>query len=125
MLIDRLNLSRIFCKKPITQKTGLTLTLSCDIIKAYGWETKPKTKDKYPNLLSDSLLSNWLSKLSEDMERQPRLNARMEALKKELAEKNRDLEIEAALEKVRSKTMAMHSSSDVAVTVATMFDEFV
>lgn len=33
--------------------------------------------------------------------------------------------IEASLERVRSKTMAMHNSNDVANTVATMFDEWV
>src|SRR6185312_4261185 len=37
----------------------------------------------------------------------------------------REAQIEAALERVRSKTMAMHSSSDVADTVAVMFDELV
>ena len=37
----------------------------------------------------------------------------------------REAQIEAALERVRSKTMAMHSSKDVGDTVATMFDEFV
>ncbi len=37
----------------------------------------------------------------------------------------KEANIETALERVRSKTMAMHNSQDVAVTVATMFDEFV
>ena len=37
----------------------------------------------------------------------------------------REAQIEAALERVRSKTMAMHNSEDVGDTVATMFDEFV
>ena len=37
----------------------------------------------------------------------------------------REAQIEAALERVRSKTMAMHNSQDVGDTVATMFDEFV
>jgi signal transduction histidine kinase len=37
----------------------------------------------------------------------------------------RDAQIEASLERVRSKTMAMHNSQDVADTVATMFDELV
>ena len=35
----------------------------------------------------------------------------------------REANIEAALERVRSKTMAMHNSQDVADTVVTMFDE--
>ena len=37
----------------------------------------------------------------------------------------REAKIEAALERVRSKTMAMHNSQDVGDTVATMFDELV
>ncbi len=37
----------------------------------------------------------------------------------------REAQIEAALERVRSKTMAMHNSQDVAATVITMFDELV
>jgi signal transduction histidine kinase/DNA-directed RNA polymerase subunit N (RpoN/RPB10) len=37
----------------------------------------------------------------------------------------REANIEASLERVRSKTMAMHSSQDVADTVAVMFDELV
>ena len=41
----------------------------------------------------------------------------------ELEHKNRELEIEAALERVRTKTMAMHNSDDVGATVVTLFDE--
>src|SRR5206468_7652101 len=37
----------------------------------------------------------------------------------------REAKIEAALERVRSKTMAMHNSNDVGESVATMFAEFV
>ncbi len=37
----------------------------------------------------------------------------------------REAQIEVSLERVRSKTMAMHNSQDVADTVATMFDEWV
>jgi signal transduction histidine kinase/DNA-directed RNA polymerase subunit N (RpoN/RPB10) len=36
----------------------------------------------------------------------------------------REAQIEASLERVRSKTMAMHNSQHVAATVSTMFDEF-
>jgi signal transduction histidine kinase len=36
----------------------------------------------------------------------------------------REATIEASLERVRSKTMAMHNSNDVGETVATMFNEF-
>ncbi len=37
----------------------------------------------------------------------------------------REAQIEAALERVRSKTMAMHSSADVDITVITLFEELV
>ena len=37
----------------------------------------------------------------------------------------REAKIEAALERVRGKTMAMHNSDDVSNTVATMFDQLV
>ena len=37
----------------------------------------------------------------------------------------REAKIEAALERVRSRTMAMHNSEDVGETVATLFDELV
>ncbi len=40
-------------------------------------------------------------------------------------EQVREATIEASLERVRSKTMAMHNSQDVGNTVATMFDELV
>jgi hypothetical protein len=40
-----------------------------------------------------------------------------------LEKKNHELEIEAALERVRSKTMAMHNSQDVGNTVIALFDE--
>jgi len=44
----------------------------------------------------------------------------------ELAEAQaREAQIEAALERVRSKTMAMHNSQDVGNTVASLFDELV
>jgi hypothetical protein len=62
-------------------------------------------------------------------------NAAISDLKKvqeELQAKNLELEayaqeakLEIALEKVRSKTMKMHSSQDVAETVATLFDEMI
>ncbi len=38
-------------------------------------------------------------------------------------QQNRETQIELALERVRSKTMAMHNSHDVGVTVVTLFDE--
>ena len=47
------------------------------------------------------------------MEDQPEIDARIEAMEKELAAKNRALEIEAALEKVRSRSLAMHKSDEL------------
>jgi signal transduction histidine kinase/plasmid maintenance system antidote protein VapI len=41
----------------------------------------------------------------------------------ELQDKNRELEVEAALERVRSKTMAMHNSGDLENIVISLFDE--
>ena len=40
-------------------------------------------------------------------------------------EQTREAQIEASLERVRSKTMAMHNSQDVGETVVTLFDELV
>src|SRR5665647_1562254 len=45
--------------------------------------------------------------------------------RKTVKAQNRELEIEAALEKVRNKTMAMRNSQDIGDTVSTMFDELV
>jgi signal transduction histidine kinase len=44
---------------------------------------------------------------------------------KKAEEQARESQIEASLERVRSKTMAMHNSQDVGNTVATVFDELV
>jgi len=43
----------------------------------------------------------------------------------DLVVKNRELEIEAALERVRSRSMAMHNSADLSVVVYAMFTELV
>ncbi len=51
-----------------------------------------------------------------------------DAIKRRTAEleiKNRELEIEAALERVRSRSMAMHDSSDLSAVVFAMFTELV
>jgi len=50
-----------------------------------------------------------------------------EAIKRrtiELEHKNRELEIETALEKVRARTMAMHRSEELSETAAVLFQEF-
>ncbi len=49
--------------------------------------------------------------------------ASVSALKKELAEKNRSLEVEASLEKVRSRTMTMRSSAELSETSTLLFHE--
>ena len=56
------------------------------------------------------------------MESQPETDTRIEALERELAKKNRDLEIEAALEKVRSRALAMNHSNELREVVAVVFD---
>jgi hypothetical protein len=43
----------------------------------------------------------------------------------DLREKNRELEIEAALERIRSRSMEMHDSSDLSAVVFAMFTELV
>ena len=45
-------------------------------------------------------------------------------LKKELAAKNRELEIEAALERVRARTMAMRKSEELPETASVLFQQF-
>jgi signal transduction histidine kinase/DNA-directed RNA polymerase subunit N (RpoN/RPB10) len=48
----------------------------------------------------------------------------LETKRKAVEAQNRELEIEAALERIRSKAMAMHKSDDLNSVVATVFDEF-
>ena len=52
-----------------------------------------------------------------------RLQEINKALWKELAEKNRKLEVEASLEKVRSRTMTMRNSSELSEASAALFHE--
>ncbi len=47
----------------------------------------------------------------------------LENKRKAVEEQNKELEIEAVLERVRSKAMAMHSSEDLAMTVDAFFSE--
>src|SRR6188768_1197844 len=44
-------------------------------------------------------------------------------LEKELALKNRELEIEAALEKVRSRSLAMHHSTELGEVINVVFEK--
>ncbi len=52
------------------------------------------------------------------------LRSRNAELEKELAQKNRDLKIEAALERVRARTMAMQHSEELAETAFILFQQF-
>ena len=52
------------------------------------------------------------------------LKKRNATLEKELAAKNRELEIETALEKVRARTMAMQHSDELAETSFVLFQQF-
>ncbi|HEY5463187.1 MAG TPA: hypothetical protein VIJ95_08020, partial [Hanamia sp.] len=52
------------------------------------------------------------------------LKKRNASLEKELAAKNRELEIETALEKVRARTMAMQHSDELAETSFVLFQQF-
>jgi signal transduction histidine kinase len=47
----------------------------------------------------------------------------LKLVNKEIENKNRELEIESALERVRAKAMAMHNSEDLSTVAATLFDE--
>ena len=81
------------------------------------------------------LLVHWHSSKPEDVESEKDTwgietwKERAEELEKEVAErtadlvqKNRDLAIEAALERVRSRSMAMHSSDELKEVVAVLFE---
>ena len=57
-------------------------------------------------------------------EKQLDLTTRNAQLETELAQKNRELEIEAALERVRARTMAMQKSEELAETVFILFQQF-
>ncbi len=61
--------------------------------------------------------------LNEWQQRNAELELLVEEKTADLEHKSRELEIEAALERVRAKTMAMHNSQDVRDTVVTLFDE--
>ncbi|MEN2284350.1 ATP-binding protein [Algoriphagus sp. SE2] len=61
-------------------------------------------------------IENWKQKARE-------LERLVDEKTADLLEKNRELEIEAALERVRAKTMAMHSSEDMGNCILKMFNE--
>src|SRR5215510_2853756 len=49
--------------------------------------------------------------------------AELESKRKAVEQQNRELEIEAALERVRSKAMAMHKTEDLNSAIAVVFEE--
>ena len=51
--------------------------------------------------------------------------AELEQKRKDVEAQNRDLEIEAALEKVRSRSMAMHKSDELKVVIRLVLEQFV
>ncbi len=57
------------------------------------------------------------------MENEHMLHKNYVALQKELAAKNRELEIEVALERVRARTMGMQNSSDLQDTASILFQQ--
>jgi signal transduction histidine kinase len=57
------------------------------------------------------------------MKSQQELNAAIDALEKELALKNRELEIEAALERVRNRSMAMQKSEELKEVIQIVFEQ--
>ena len=57
------------------------------------------------------------------MEPKSSLEDQLEELTRELQRKNRALEIEAALEKVRSRTISMRSSSELSETSTVLFQQ--
>src|SRR6202012_2757141 len=58
-----------------------------------------------------------------DSQQEKLLRSRNAELEKELAQKNHDLEIEAALEKVRSRSLAMHKTSELQEVVNLVFEK--
>jgi hypothetical protein len=57
------------------------------------------------------------------MEVRDEIDARIEGLEKELAAKNLELEIEAALEKVRSRSLAMHKSDELKEVIVVVLEK--
>ncbi len=61
--------------------------------------------------------------IDEWKEKEERLERLVEEKTEELGRKNRELEIEAALERVRARTMAMHNSDELVEASDVMFDQ--
>src|SRR5665213_398110 len=58
-----------------------------------------------------------------DNQREQELNKKVAHLENELAQKNRELEIETSLEKVRARTMAMQHSNELQETALLLFQQ--
>ena len=85
----------------------------------------------YDSALANRTLENKLVEVENlSIEKHQILSTQNETLEKQVAErtaelvhKNRDLEIEGALERVRAKTMAMHKSEEVLETANVLYQE--
>jgi len=84
---------------------------------------------KWPDLLlpakNNTVIFTWIINLTacNCMKSQQELNAAIDALEKELALKNRELEIEAALERVRNRSMAMQKSEELKEVIQIVFEQ--
>ncbi|HYK46836.1 MAG TPA: ATP-binding protein [Parafilimonas sp.] len=58
------------------------------------------------------------------MENAQEAETRIQELRKELVEKDRELEIQAALEKVRSRSMTMHGTDELSDVLSVLFEQF-
>ena len=52
------------------------------------------------------------------------LQLKVAELEKQLAQSNRELEIEAALERVRARAMGMHNSNELSVVLSVLFEQY-
>lgn len=52
------------------------------------------------------------------------LQSKVAELEKKLAKNNWQLEIEAALERVRARAMGMHNSNELSVVLSVLFEQF-
>ena len=58
------------------------------------------------------------------MEKAQEGDARIGQLRKELVEKDRELKVQAALEKVRARSMTMHRTDELSDVLSVLFEQF-
>ena len=58
------------------------------------------------------------------IDRTEKLQSKVAELEKQLARRNRELEIEAALERVRARAMGMHSSHELSDVLSVLFEQY-